>query len=403
MTIANSNNRTELAVSGYDYDFTFKIYNESQIKVYGVDAAAALTPLVLTTDYTVDISTISEGGSIQTVVATVPTEPAAYAKILMIRNIPYTQPADIPVRGGFNESVIEQALDVIVMQILQIKDTIDYDADQDPLSVAAAAASAAAAALSATAAAASATAADVSAGAVSAIIVAAIATANHIVTGHDHDGADSKTVSYNNLTDTPIGGKEEFLSDGNFTAPAGVTVVWVTMVGGGGASGYGDGAEYSGGGGGGQTILKHRVALDALEVVAVDIGAGGTKGVVGSKDGGDGAVTTFAANSGTITAKAGGGSDEGDSTGGVGGTQVIDGGDEGGAGGSPGFSGGDGGDATSHGGGGGGTVLFGYGPTQPTASADGVDGPANTGVGAAGGGNNHDGGAGGSGYCLVEW
>jgi len=405
MTVDNTNNRTELSVSGFDYDFTFKIFDDSQIKVYGVDSDDALTLLTLTTDYTVDISAITEGGTVQTVVDSVPTEPAAYAKILMVRAVSFTQDADIPVRGGFNEAVIEQALDVIVMQIQQIKDLIDFDEDQDPFSVASAAAAATAAEASAVAAAASAAAADVSAGIVSDVIVAAIAEANHIVTGHDHDGANSKTVSFDDLVDVPSGlmNKQEFLTDGNFTAPAGVTAVWVTLIGGGGGGQEAGvlGTDEGAGGGGGQSIIRKRVTLDALEVVPIVIGTGGAGGTGNTAAAGsNGTATTFTANSETVTADFGRGGSSG--TGGIGGGGSLDASVD--NPGNIGVTGGQGGDNTGTVGGAGGSTFFHAQSINTDTGAPGKDGPANTGVGGNGGpGGDLDGGDGGSGYCLVEY
>lgn len=121
MTVSNSNNRTRLAYSGLTYDFTFKIDDDSEILVYSITAAGVATLKTLTTDYTVSISTITEGGTV-----TLTGAISGAAEILMVRDKDYAQAADIPVRGGFNESIIEGALDSLEMQIQQVKELIDY-------------------------------------------------------------------------------------------------------------------------------------------------------------------------------------------------------------------------------------------------------------------------------------
>jgi hypothetical protein len=124
MTVSNSNNRTRLAVSGLTYDFTFAIDADTEILVYEItdDVAVLLT---LTTDYTVSISTITEGGTVTL------TGASSADEILMIRDKEYQQTADIPVRGGFNEAVIEGALDNLEMQIQQLKELIDFCVKQE--------------------------------------------------------------------------------------------------------------------------------------------------------------------------------------------------------------------------------------------------------------------------------
>lgn len=128
MTVANSNNRTRLAISGLTYDFTFKIDDESEILVYLItDDVADLQ--VLTTDYTVSISSVVEGGTVTL------TGASSADEILMVRNKEYIQSADIPARGGFNEPVIEGALDDLAMQIQQLKELLDYSVKQDSTAV----------------------------------------------------------------------------------------------------------------------------------------------------------------------------------------------------------------------------------------------------------------------------
>ena len=237
MTVSNSNNRTRLAVNAAEYDFTFRIDDESEILVYlinTVDDEEIATLQTLTTNYTVTISTITEGGTVSFQESDGlggydPVTPDC-DEVLMIRNKPYTQVADIPVRGGFNERTIELALDNLAMQVQQVKDLIDYDVTSDPVAVASASASASAAAASAVdaetaqaAAEVAQAAAEVAQAAAEASGVAAVNDALDTVTGHDHDGSDSKKVSYVDLDMSGIT-DGHYLYNNNGT-PAGAAIV----------------------------------------------------------------------------------------------------------------------------------------------------------------------------------
>lgn len=122
MVLENSNNRTRLTANGVlvDFDYTFKIFVDTDIQVYEIDTTGAATLQTIGTHYTVALSTTVEGGTV-----TFLTAPANSFEVLMIRNTPNTQGADIPVNGGFSEKVIEQGLDRLAMQIQQLQDSLD--------------------------------------------------------------------------------------------------------------------------------------------------------------------------------------------------------------------------------------------------------------------------------------
>lgn len=208
-----------------------------------------------------------------------------------------------------------------------------------------------------------------------------------------------------------------FTSSGTFTAPSGVTKVYVTMVGGGGGGGGGrdQGTGAGGGGGGGESIIMMSYTVTPSSSYTVTIGTGGTGGSGGSNgapsgDGTDGNQTSF---DGTITATGGSkglGTDGGGGTGGSGAAanslngSSSTGGDRGSFAGGTGANG-----AASVGGGGGGTYL-GTGGTGATGdgSTGGV-GPANSGGGGGGGnrlvatGTGGTGGSGAAGICIVMY
>lgn len=122
MTISISDNRTRLAADGsiVDFDFTFQIYDESEVLVYDIDADGIATLKTITTHYTVEISTVAEGGTVTFLTAPVDTH-----DVLMVRSLAYTQEQDIPVNTGFTEEAIEVGLDRLAIQIQQLKDILD--------------------------------------------------------------------------------------------------------------------------------------------------------------------------------------------------------------------------------------------------------------------------------------
>jgi hypothetical protein len=234
-------------------------------------------------------------------------------------------------------------------------------------------------------------------------------------------------------------GYQKFTANGNFTVPAGITVLRrVVVASGGGGGGYGGG----GGGGAGGVILLDNIAVTPNQVIGVVIGAGGAGGTVGSQQGVNGVVSSFSGTSAT-----GGGGGGGPS---AAGNTVTPGGAGGGSGGNGGVagaflggSGGGGGGVTNDGGGGGGQFanggmpggttagpggagytagggggagpgfagagiggvgLYGNGANGGAVGANGNTPAANTGGGGGGGGTGGgNGGAGGSGFVLVAW
>lgn len=194
-----------------------------------------------------------------------------------------------------------------------------------------------------------------------------------------------------------------FISSGTFTAPSGITKVYLTMASGGGGGGGGqDGANKGGGGGaGGRSVINYPYTVVAGNSYTVTIAAGGTAGTNNANDAGTGGTTTFDAFSLT-GGSPGGGAVGGGGTGGAAGSSSSGSTQTAGAVGIPGGGGGNGAVST---GGGSGATLFGAGKTGANAGIGGATGDANTGVGGAGGGGNsgQNGGAGGTGICLVSW
>ena len=109
--------RVTLTANGVltDFDFDFKIFSEEEIAVY--DDGVLQT---ITTDYTVSFDTDNETGTVSFLAA-----PDDTNEILMVGNADYSQESDIPKGGGFSESVIEKGLDLLAIQVQQLKEITD--------------------------------------------------------------------------------------------------------------------------------------------------------------------------------------------------------------------------------------------------------------------------------------
>lgn len=183
------------------------------------------------------------------------------------------------------------------------------------------------------------------------------------------------------------GASQVFLSSGSFTAPSGVTKIYLSMIGGGGNGAIGGTTGGGGGGGAGQCIINYPYTVVAGNSYTVTINGGHATTIFDT-------ITLAAGNNGSAgsgtTAGAGGISagQPSSSTGGSIGLYLSPGG-------TPPNSG-------SIGGGGAGTP-FGAG-ANGNAGGAGSDAAANTGAGGSGSDTStHSGGAGGSGIVVVQY
>jgi len=101
------------------FTFPFKVFANTDLKIYNISAAGVATLLTLTTDYTVVINTTTEGGTVTLVVAT-----ASGAQLFISRDLPNTQGNRFPREGNFPESSVEDALDAGVMRDIEIENVV---------------------------------------------------------------------------------------------------------------------------------------------------------------------------------------------------------------------------------------------------------------------------------------
>lgn len=221
-----------------------------------------------------------------------------------------------------------------------------------------------------------------------------------------NDGGNETLTIASSLTTTTFANRQLFTSSGTFTAPAGVTQVYATIVGAGAGAGGGRAAGGGGGGGGGEAIIRFPITVTPTAEYAITVGAKGTGGAANA-DGTDGGYSqwvssTYRALGGSKGAYLG--------TGGAGGAaNVLTGsnnsGNSGGAGGNfYSLAGGSGGTSDAGGGAGGGGSFAGRGGAGGDVNVAGNNG---TGYGSGGGGGGGStpkaGGDGTDGVVLIEW
>ena len=182
---------------------------------------------------------------------------------------------------------------------------------------------------------------------------------------------------------------------GNFTVPAGVTVLTITGCGGGGGGAAYTTATTSGGSGGGGAgfVIGTTVSVTPGQVIPYSVGAGGAGSQITGGSGGAGSNTTF----GGLTLQGGGG---GVSAGSPGNGGSVTGTSSGGLrlAGKAGQQYNNDGQGFSQGGGGGASFGAGGWPGGPS------EGPrAGQLGGGGGGGKNGSGAAGGQGFLTIEW
>ncbi len=117
MTISSTTRRVDY--SGDDsetvFSYTFKLLDESHVKVTIRDSAGSDTTQTLSTHYTVSGVGRPTGGSI-----TMVTAPATGETLIIERSVPKLQQTDLRNQGTFQPQTIEDALDYAMMAIQEI-------------------------------------------------------------------------------------------------------------------------------------------------------------------------------------------------------------------------------------------------------------------------------------------
>lgn len=211
--------------------------------------------------------------------------------------------------------------------------------------------------------------------------------------------ANKKYVDDQTTGITNLGHLVAYTSNSTFTAPTGISVVYVSGAGGGGSGASGTGSTFGGGGGSGAYTFKTRLPVTAGNNYTVVVGKGGATATSGNP-GNDGTASSFTGDSPyVVTINGGSGGARGSpGAGGAGGTSYTIGAT------SLQTFNGTTGESVANNGGAGACSPFGLGGARKTS--DGAGNPAQ-GYGAGGGGGRYNssatGGAGADGIIIVEY
>lgn len=110
-----------------------------------------------------------------------------------------------------------------------------------------------------------------------------------------------------------------FTTSGTFTAPTGISICWITIVGGGGGAGYASSGN-GGGGGGGAFIYSFPYLVTALNTYTATVGTGGAAGTA-VNNGANGVITSF--GTGIVISVNGGNGGTANGSAGSGGAAVV--------------------------------------------------------------------------------
>lgn len=121
MTITNQTNRVEYTGNGVatNFPFSFPVYDEDHIVVTRITIQDGTESIISAGSYTVNGVDNPAGGSIDYS----PALSSSY-ELRIERIVPYTQETDIHNQGAFLPEVIEEQLDILVMQIIQLKQLV---------------------------------------------------------------------------------------------------------------------------------------------------------------------------------------------------------------------------------------------------------------------------------------
>ena len=107
------------------WPFTFKVFAATDIAVTIVNALGVETTLVYGTDYNVTLNgnqETSPGGTVTYPISGSPLP--ALSSLVIVGNLPYDQPLDLPSGGNFSPLALENELDRLTMQIQQLRENL---------------------------------------------------------------------------------------------------------------------------------------------------------------------------------------------------------------------------------------------------------------------------------------
>lgn len=115
MALSSETSKTIFVCTGGTvYTVPFYFLQNADLTVYRQDADGNTSTLVLTTDYTLTGAGEESGGELTTI------ETFSDGKLVVVRNVAYTQGLDLIAGDGFRPDTLEKELDRIVMQVQQL-------------------------------------------------------------------------------------------------------------------------------------------------------------------------------------------------------------------------------------------------------------------------------------------
>lgn len=130
MTVSNTT--SSVVYTGNDstvnFDFSFPLIAETDLVVKLFVVATEVETTLADTQYNVVFTRVDgriTGGTVTYPKGVSPTPLSATHKIVLERELPYTQPDAISNQTGFNPTTLEKSLDRLAMQIQQVKNLVD--------------------------------------------------------------------------------------------------------------------------------------------------------------------------------------------------------------------------------------------------------------------------------------
>ena len=122
MAITETTNKVQESGDGaeVDFDFDFKIFASSNLEVYKINTSTDVATLqTITTDYTVAINAVTEGGTVTYVVAPTSSEDSFIKRVMAL-----TQEEEFPTEGNLPETAFENGLDKNTMILQQFDEEL---------------------------------------------------------------------------------------------------------------------------------------------------------------------------------------------------------------------------------------------------------------------------------------
>jgi microcystin-dependent protein len=123
MSVSTTTSRESFVGGAGPFSFTFKAFEDTDIKVVIRDDAGAETTLVKDTDFTVAVND-DTGGTVTLIGAYAVTPPTASDTVVVYRDVPYTQDIDLIENDPQHADVLEEGYDRATVLIQQLKDIL---------------------------------------------------------------------------------------------------------------------------------------------------------------------------------------------------------------------------------------------------------------------------------------